>query len=125
MNCNYCGQQPATIINPEGTGACSRCAQAFNTCNLCMNSLKCEFETNPSPLPKQVSKIIRQGNMVMQTVIPNPERIKVLCVSCPCYSEDPFICKRAVAGTCGNYNEYIPNPSPEPYEDFSRSIESE
>ena len=54
-------------------------------------------------------KTVRQGNMIAQAVVPNEERIKALCPGCPCYSEDPFICKRAVSGTCNNYNEYIPS----------------
>lgn len=113
LNCNYCGRQPASIINQNGTGACPNCAQAFNTCNLCTHSLSCRFETDPSPLPKQVQQTIRQGNMIMQAIIPNPERIKLCCPGCSCYSEDPFACWRHVAGTCGNYNEYIPSPTPD------------
>ena len=122
MTCNYCGRQPASIINQDGTGACLNCAQAFNTCNLCTHSLKCRFETDPSPLPMQIQRTIQQGNMIVQTIVPNPERIKLCCPGCPCYSEDPFICKRAVAGTCGNYSEYIPSPNPEDFS--SRDLES-
>lgn len=108
MECNYCGQAKARVINQNGTGACDRCAQLFGTCNICVNSLNCRFETDPSPLPKQVQKTIRQDNMIMQTVIPNPERIKLCCSGCPCTDEELTACWRRAAGTCGNYNEWIP-----------------
>lgn len=111
MDCNYCGQMPITVLNEDGTGACARCASLFGTCSMCLNSINCEFETNPSPLPKQVMQTIRQGNMVVQTVVPNPERIKAFCTSCHCYNADPPMCLRQF-GTCGKYNEYTPSPQP-------------
>lgn len=109
--CNYCGQYPAQVINPEGTMACKRCAGLFNTCHLCLNSTKCEFETNPSPLPKQVQQTIRQGNVQMQTVIKNPERIQLCCTGCPCWNAVDACCNREYE-TCGSYNEYMPSPIP-------------
>jgi hypothetical protein len=62
-------------------------------------------------MPKQVMQTIRQGNIVMQTVVPNPERIKAFCTNCGCYNADPPMCLRQF-GTCGQYNEYIPSPTP-------------
>ena len=44
----------------------------------------------------------------MQTIVPNPERIKLCCSDCPCTDEELTACWRRVAGTCGNYNEWIP-----------------
>lgn len=111
MKCNYCGQAPVKVINENCTGACERCASLFGTCSMCLNGVNCEFETNPSPMPKQVMQTIRQGNMVMQTVVPNPERIKAFCTNCSCYGIDPPMCLRQF-GTCGQYNEYIPSPTP-------------
>lgn len=116
MNCNYCGRENPqlifTVFNDNApTAMCPNCAQVIGTCGLCTNSVKCEFESNPSPLPKMVMKTVQQGNMIMQTTIPNPDRIKALCPSCACYSEDPFICCRHVAGTCKNYTEWTPPSS--------------
>jgi hypothetical protein len=107
--CNYCGLKPARIINPEGTGACEQCAPFFNTCYLCTNNALCEFETNPSPIPKQVQQVIRQGNITAQAVIRNPEREEAFCTACTCWNG---YCSRQF-GCCGNYNEYIPNPTVE------------
>lgn len=113
MKCEYCGLENPQLIftlfdEDRVVSACPNCAQFYNTCRLCANSVNCEFETNPSPLPKQVMQTIHQGNMTMQTVIPNPERIKVLCADCPCRSEDATFCCKAVAGTCKNYTESLP-----------------
>lgn len=119
MNCNYCGQAPARIINTNGTGACDRCAQLFGTCHLCLNSVRpCEFETNPSPIPKQIQKTVRQGNVQMQTIIDNPERIEAFCHKCPCWCD---ACGR-YDGTCGSYNEYTPSPTPD--EETSSDVNS-
>jgi hypothetical protein len=106
--CNYCGQYPALIVNPNGTMACKRCAGLFNTCHLCLNSTNCEFETNPSPLPKQVQQTIRKGNVQVQSVVKNPERIQLCCTSCHCWNAEGY-CNREYL-TCGNYNEFIPSP---------------
>ena len=112
MNCNYCGQQPARIINLNGTGACDRCAQYFNTCQLCLNSMNCEFETNPDPMPKQIQQTIRQGNMVAQTVVRNQERENKFCTHCPCWNTIDACCNRQ-SGTCGRYDEFIPSVMPD------------
>lgn len=86
-----------TSFNPEDTkyfSLCAKCNEASGSCSLCAYGQKCEFEQNPSPTPKQIVKTIRQGNSVMQTTIPNPERIRELCAGkCKCYNEE-FHCNR-------------------------------
>ena len=116
MNCNYCGRENPcfiiTVFNDDTpTAMCPNCAQYIGTCSLCPNGVKCEFETNPSPLPKQVQQTIRQGNMVAQTIVRNPERVKAFCTDCQCYNIDLSACSRQF-GTCGKYNEYVPSPKP-------------
>ena len=108
--CNYCGKMEASIFTPEGIGSCPRCTQHFNTCNVCMNSIKpCEFETNPSPIPKTITKVVQKGNMRAQVEIDNPDRIEAFCLTCPCWCDG---CGR-FSGTCGNYDEYVPSPTPD------------
>ena len=109
MICNYCGREGARFINPNGTGACEQCATAFNTCNLCLKSVKCEFEQNPDPMPKQIQQTIRQGNMRAQTVVKNPERVNAFCTHCPCWNTLDSCCNREF-GCCGRYDEFIPSP---------------
>jgi hypothetical protein len=108
--CNYCGKAEASIFTPEGIGSCPRCTQLFNTCNVCLNSVKpCEFETNPSPIPKTITKVVQKGNMRAQVELDNPDRIEAFCLTCPCWCDG---CGR-FSGTCGNYNEYVPSPTPD------------
>ena len=105
--CNFCGQ-PAKIVDGESMIClCHRCYSLLNTCNACINGAKCDFETNPSPLPKQVQQTVRQGNMTMQTVVRNPARTDITCkAGCPCFSEE-FGCLKE-NGVCANYKEVIP-----------------
>lgn len=114
LNCGYCGQPclenaiVSAYKNEEAETAytlmCPQCFAQVNTCNMCVNRNKCNFETDPSPLPKQVQQTVRQGNMVMQTVVKNPDRIRELCqFSCTCWSDD-FGCLKE-NGTCGQYKE--------------------
>lgn len=94
--------------NPAYYIICPNCFTQVNTCNLCTYRGECDFETNPSPLPKQIQQTIRQGQMVMQTIVKNPDRIRETCQkSCKCWS-DEFGCLKQ-NGTCGNYKEVIPN----------------
>lgn len=78
------------------------CGKALNTCATCANSQACEFDTNPDPMPKVVMQTVRQGNMVMQTQVRNPDRINKLCLKCNCY-KDGFCCKEY--NCCSNYSE--------------------
>ena len=95
---------------------------------MCLKSVNCEFEQNPDPMPKQIQQTIRQGNMMAQTVVKNPERINAFCAHCPCWNTLDACCNRE-NGTCGRYDEYIPvlieeTPSTEPTETFSADAET-
>ena len=68
---------------------CGDCIQLLNTCAFCKGIEKCDFETNPSSLPKLVQKQVRQGNMVSITTVKNPERIRQTCENgCNCFSAE-------------------------------------
>lgn len=105
MVCNYCGNPNTPVVDTDGICSCARCFHSFGTCAMCVNRQYCDFETNPSPLPKQVQQTIRQGNMTLQQVIKNPERIALCCGNCPCYDTE---CRKEY-GTCANYKEVVPN----------------
>ena len=102
--CNLCGN-PATVINSDdGTYICNHCLSVAGTCHLCTQGCFCEFETNPDPMPKQVQKIIQQGNVTMQTIVKNPSRVAAFCIDkCPCFSHD-YGCSKEI-GTCNLYIE--------------------
>jgi len=102
--CDFCGQGGATVINEDLRLSCPRCTSLFNTCAMCAQAAFCDFETNPIDLPKQVQKVVRQGNMTFQSVVPNENRIRETCLkNCSCYDPD-FGCLKQ-NGTCSKYKE--------------------
>ena len=113
--CDYCANPNSAVLDTEGRSYCQRCFAAMDTCGACIHGAKCEFETNPSPLPKQVQKTIRQGNAVLQTFVKNPDRIRELCLyACPCFDEENGCGKEF--GYCPNYKEVSPRPKEEEVE---------
>ena len=106
--CDICGQFIIidSIIDIEDGKiyeVCQNCASRFNTCHTCDKAAYCDFMENPSPIPKAVMKQVRQGSMVMQTKIRNPERIKITCENgCSCWNKEEKYCCRE-HNTCGQY----------------------
>lgn len=86
---------------------CSDCCNRLSTCDNCHNGNICLFETDPSPLPKQVQKQYRQGNMIGQTIIKNPDRILITCKKgCPCWDAETESCNKQLR-YCANIQEVI------------------
>lgn len=86
---------------------CSDCCNRLSTCDNCHNGNICLFETDPSPLPKQVQKQIRQGNMIGQTIIKNPDRVRETCMKgCPCWDAETESCNKQLR-YCANIQEVI------------------
>ena len=85
---------------------CDDCNKLSGHCGGCSKSSTCDFETNPSPIPKAVQKTFKEGFQTIVTTVPNPSRVDITCrVNCPCFSEE-FGCLRE-NGTCGNYEGAI------------------
>lgn len=96
--CAICGKATPTrqmVVCPEDNiSICPSCAEKLGTCYTCANAAECNFESNPSTLPKIVQRTIQQGNMKTVATIRNPEREKITCQNgCSCYSEE-FGCMR-------------------------------
>lgn len=86
---------------------CSDCCNRLSTCDNCHNGPVCLFETDPSPLPKQIQKQIRQGNMIGQTIIKNPDRTLITCKKgCPCWDAETESCNKQLR-YCANIQEVI------------------
>lgn len=79
---------------------CQSCASKLSACAYCRNAQICEFETNADPTPKVTLQQVRKGNMVMQTQIKNPERIKKFCHSCTCWSAETEECYKEYGIGC-------------------------
>lgn len=104
--CGFCGNlmpgKGEVVIMEDGSTvlSCGNCAERIGTCATCAQARACDFETNPIQIPKQVQKVIRQGNMQVQTVIRNPEREKETCMKgCPCWDSEEYVCLQQV-GCC-------------------------
>ena len=102
LTCSICGN----IILSNGVYSdnhliCQHCFSSSETCKICRFSNTCEFETNPSPLPKAIQKEIRQGNMTAVTQVMNPERIHITCEKgCKCFDPEKGCLKQI--GYCKN-----------------------
>ena len=90
---------------------CERCHQLFNTCQFCPSFQKCEFMTNPDPMPQVVTKTVRQGNMMMQTQVKNEERVQKFCPSCCCWDENHGCMKEFNVG-CVNKQDFWSSRNP-------------
>ena len=106
--CEVCGRidpNYVLFLNKDETAyipVCFNCSKLSGTCSLCSKSTTCDFETNPSPIPKAMQKQVRQGNQILVTIVKNEERIRETCEkNCGCFSKE-FGCLRE-NGTCGNY----------------------
>lgn len=104
--CEICGN-PTTIAtsailleDEQNHILCAKCSKELGYCSTCAQSLTCDFETNPSPLPKVVMQTTRSGNMVTQQQIMNPERIKITCHNCTCWNKEEEYCYRITIGNC-------------------------
>ena len=110
QKCVRCGRNGATVID-QGKFFCKECIELFGTCVTCVNSKKCEFNENPAPFPKVIMQKERQqtehGYIEQIRQIPNPQRIKALCLEGQCiccdHEERPH-CMRQF-GICKNYKE--------------------
>lgn len=94
-HCDCCKKpflEPA-VINQEEKEIkilCPTCTERAHTCALCENNASCKFQ-DPSiepNIPIMVMKSIQRGPAIMQTQIPNPERMKRVCVDCTCFDEE-------------------------------------
>jgi hypothetical protein len=98
MNCVRCNVllEGSDLVYDTDTGKvfCQCCASFLHVCHTCRNVQLCSFETNPSPIPKQVQQTRRMGNSVMSQFVRNPERVKITCQNgCPCWTEE-YGCSR-------------------------------
>ena len=102
--CQICGRSYVKIdVIMDNDYICEDCLNSLGTCQLCSNAQFCDFQTNPSNLPKFIQSVRTQGNMRIQQQEKNPERIKITCAKgCKCYLNGN--CIREIGNTCGNYD---------------------
>ena len=109
--CEVCGRidpNYVLFLNKDETGyipVCSKCKELSGTCGGCSKSSTCDFETNPSPIPKAVQKRIQQGNQIIVTTVKNDERINETCAkNCECFDHETRTCCREY-NCCNKYED--------------------
>lgn len=109
INCELCNNlmlpNAAFIVPTNGAyrTLCGKCAANLTHCVYCRQNNLCEFETNADSSPKVILQEQRQGNMVMQTQIKNPERVKKFCYSCSCWNTEEEVCFKEYGIGCINH----------------------
>lgn len=98
MSCEICGHLIIpkimnAVIDTDDEGnlhvLCENCLTKMHTCDTCDKRNSCDFETNPSTIPKVVQKRVQNGPMTMMTQVRNPARIDITCKqNCCCWSEE-------------------------------------
>ena len=101
--CDCCGRAIIGVLTfDSGALLCEECSNSFHTCKTCRAATNCAFETDPSPIPPVIVETKRQGNMVVQQQVRNPERIAITCAKgCKCFIDGE--CVRA-NGLCSKYD---------------------
>ena len=110
--CVACGRNSAKTWH-NGKLFCDECVAGFGTCRMCEYGRRCEFKTNPAPIPHAVNKRLRQetsiGYIEQIMQVPNAQRIKAFCIEgeCKCmgYVDEEPKCMRQF-GICANYLEH-------------------
>ena len=110
--CDLCGMHIPNggVIEADLDGnhlLCDECATK-PLCHRCIQLHDCVFQTDkscPEPAMKTITQ--NQGNMVIQTQIPNPKRVKLTCEAskCPCYTgkEIGQHCAKQLGFGCNKY----------------------
>ena len=84
---------------------CEKCLPLLGTCRTCSKGSTCDFETNPSPIPKAVEKRIQQGPQTMIVQVKNPDRIAISCkINCECFDKENGVCCKENS-YCEKYKE--------------------
>ena len=84
---------------------CEKCLPTIGTCRTCSKGSTCDFETNPSPIPKAVQKTIQQGNQIMVVTVKSDERINETCAkNCECFDHETRTCRKENS-YCEKYKE--------------------
>lgn len=99
MRCETCGGiTERQVLCPDSNKwhvLCPNCASQVNSCAFCKQGGLCDFETNPSKLPKAIQKQECQGSFFAVTTVKNPERIAITCKNgCKCYNEELEECMK-------------------------------
>ena len=82
---------------------CESCSSLLGTCHTCQYQNQCNFKSDYSE-PQMVTKTIKQGMMIMQTQMKNPNLIQKHCLNCKCsYTPQGDCFKDITEGACPSW----------------------
>ena len=107
--CGLCGREI-----PRGSGMiphdhpceifCDECGtHRLYKCPTCVHAQKCGIQNYNGPKPKMVVHQVRQGPMVLEQQVINPELVEEICSTCVCGGMKN--CQEI--HTCGNYKGFF------------------
>ena len=109
QKCSICGQIALNLPVLEYFGTeiiqyCESCAQHMGHCSTCTSGGFCAFKEDTSvKIPPVITQTTRQGNMVIQQQVTNPERIEATCKNCKCFNSAENCCNR-IFNCCGDWH---------------------
>lgn len=84
---------------------CDSCGIRFWTCISCEFAQKCAFQENPDHLPPVVMQTVRQGGMIIQQQVMNPNLVNETCrAGCRCWNAEAQVCMKQALMTCENHH---------------------
>lgn len=113
VKCNICNREidknHTTYFLSENLLLCESCAPQLHTCRGCANREYCAVENNVQNIPPTiVNNIQKDGRIVQQIEMVNPELFKTYCPTCNCSTNDTQ-CGRKITQYCDNWelhNDY-------------------
>ena len=83
---------------------CDSCGIRFWTCISCEHGETCAFRDNPQGLPPVIMQTVRQGNMLIQQQVMNPELVNHTCkAGCKCWNTETETCCKQTINACENH----------------------
>lgn len=81
---------------------CPDCADQIGQCSTCSLGDKCDFQTNPSPIPRTIKRQVQHGPIFSVTEEKNPARTAITCkVNCECFDPEKECLKKS--GVCNKW----------------------
>lgn len=105
VKCDICKldyeEKGMEFLIPEGLFLCPSCAIQLRTCRGCAHREKCGIQSNKQNIPPYETKVIRQGNRVVEMRVPNSKLKEVYCSECVCNTDG--YCGRQTTEVCNNW----------------------
>ena len=107
VTCQFCDKTDNLIVETINNNIYTFCQEhytAFHQCQGCTHFNICPLSQDKSE-PQVVTKTIRQGGMLIQTQVKNPNLMKKHCSNCCCFSNE--VCVKDSSIGCPKWQPQI------------------